>query len=439
MTHPAPHFATATSVSPWCVVLVNKQTLCLQCAFGTRAGLPRHPRHCVCRASWHAHAVASAPLRLALRARPRALHCAASVLGQAALMARSLEEVDLRNGNAARNGHRSLYADEGEGGAAPPPRRAGFSIAASGRDPQPLADGFASRSDAPEWTSASGGAAPSKLDLPRRASRPACSGAQAPLEAQVGCHQPPRGSRAHDRLAASGCARTRTCPAGPAWRARRRARSPCVPRTEGCVRAGAWQSGRIDCLSTPRRRRDKGCSGGRFCAAVVAVALILALATGLGVGIARHNAARAAAAAQAAQFNDASGLARPPALPPVAAGGIGGGQHAGGALAGSPAAGPAAPGPAASTNATAGSAGAAPAPSTVYISGFAPGPAAAMVGAAAGAAGSAAGAAGAAAAPSTGYISGSALGAGVDAACNFSGTRSGPRRKPSTASSGRAP
>jgi len=184
------------------------------------------------------------------------------------------------------------------------------------------------------------------------------------------------------------------------------------------------------CLPTPRRRRDKGCGGGRLCAAVVAVALILALATGLGVGIARHNAARAAAAAQAAQFNDARGLARPPALPPVAAGGIGGGQHPGGALSGPPAAGPAAPGPAPGSGSTVGPAGAAPAPSTGYISGFAPGPAAATVGAAAGAAGSAAGAAGAAAAPSTGYISGSALGAGVDAACNFSGARSAPRVTP---------
>ena len=87
----------------------------------------------------------------------------------------SLEEVDLRNGNAARNGHRSLYATDAPSASSAGPHRQGFHIAANGsREPQPLATDYGLRSDAPEWTAATHpppGVGSGKLDR----SRCACS------------------------------------------------------------------------------------------------------------------------------------------------------------------------------------------------------------------------------------------------------------------------
>ena len=93
-------------------------------------------------------------------------------------MGRSLDEVDLRSGNATRNGHRSLYATGADGASPAGPHRQGFHIAANGsRDPPPLAVDYGLRSDAPEWTAATHpppGAGGGKLDRSRCALLPAC-------------------------------------------------------------------------------------------------------------------------------------------------------------------------------------------------------------------------------------------------------------------------
>ena len=66
-----------------------------------------------------------------------------------------MDEVELHNSESLGNGHRSLYALDVDSSASPSARHSAFSVAANGHEPTPLTDTRSSRSDAPEWTSAS--------------------------------------------------------------------------------------------------------------------------------------------------------------------------------------------------------------------------------------------------------------------------------------------